>query len=140
MSFLGNLLGVAGKAASLIPGVGTLGGAVLSGFGSALGSSVNQADDRDYSMQLWNAQNAYNAPSAQADRLRKAGLNPNMLMGPNVAGQATTMPDTVKVSDSNSNNHDLDSILAMMTLASQLKVNDSVVNRNNSEVPVNQLS
>ena len=65
MSLLGNLLGVAGKAASLVPGIGTLGSAVLSGFGSALGSSLNQEDDRSYSQQLWDSQNAYNDPSAQ---------------------------------------------------------------------------
>lgn len=34
---------------------------------------------RDYNTQMVNEQNAYNAPSAQMDRLRGAGLNPNLV-------------------------------------------------------------
>lgn len=38
------------------------------------------------SIDMWNMNNAYNDPSAQMERLKQAGLNPNMVYG----GGATT--------------------------------------------------
>ena len=38
------------------------------------------------SLEMWNMNNAYNDPSAQMERLRQAGLNPNLVYG----GGATT--------------------------------------------------
>lgn len=52
----------------------------------------------DYSynkmMQAWGAQNAYNHPSAQMERLREAGLNPRLMYGngPMNTGQARELP------------------------------------------------
>lgn len=43
-------------------------------------------------IDMWNMQNAYNDPSAQVERLRKAGLNPSMAMSGNTAGTATSAP------------------------------------------------
>lgn len=37
--------------------------------------------DKQFSIDMWNAQNSYNAPSAQMDRLKAAGLNPNLAYG-----------------------------------------------------------
>lgn len=34
---------------------------------------------QQYAVQNWNAQNAYNTPKAQMERLRDAGLNPNLM-------------------------------------------------------------
>lgn len=40
-------------------------------------------------LEMWNRGNVYNAPQAQMDRLKKAGLNPNMIYGAgNAVGQA----------------------------------------------------
>lgn len=41
--------------------------------------AADTAYQRDVAM--WNMQNAYNAPSAQMERLQKAGLNPNLVYG-----------------------------------------------------------
>lgn len=41
----------------------------------------------DKNMEMWHAQNAYNAPAAQMQRLKDAGLNPNLVYG---SGQAVT--------------------------------------------------
>ena len=46
-------------------------------------------------LEMWNRQNVYNAPSAQMERLRQAGLNPNLVYGQGVqgaTGQASQMP------------------------------------------------
>lgn len=117
MSLLGNIVSGIGSVASLVPGIGNLAGAGLNALGGALGASINQADDRSYAQQLWDKQNAYNDPSAQVERLKKAGLNPNMVFGQvGSSGSATTMPDSVKVSDSNSQNHFMDQLSSMMMI------------------------
>ena len=42
--------------------------------------------------EMWEAQNAYNAPSAQMGRLAEAGLNPNLMYGQGTVGNATQLP------------------------------------------------
>lgn len=42
----------------------------------------------DYNTEMWNKQNQYNSPSAQAQRLRDAGLNPALMMGQGQTGIA----------------------------------------------------
>lgn len=88
-----------------------LGALGVSALGSLFGSGVNlgtqaignrrqlkyqkQMADYEYdkNMQMWNTQNAYNAPSAQMDRLKAAGLNPNMVYGTGaVANSASQIP------------------------------------------------
>lgn len=44
-------------------------------------------------LEMWNKGNAYNAPEAQMERLKKAGLNPNLVYGSGaVANSAGTLP------------------------------------------------
>lgn len=77
-------------------------GAIASGVGSLLGfgSQIatnaqnyriaqmnNQFNEKmmdkqmAYQTDMWNKQNEYNTPAAQAQRLREAGLNPSLIMG-----------------------------------------------------------
>lgn len=46
------------------------------------------------SLEMWNKQNEYNAPEAQMERLRQAGLNPNLVYGSGSA-TATAAPATM---------------------------------------------
>lgn len=39
-----------------------------------------------YNQSIWEKENAYDSPSAQMDRLRQAGLNPNLIYGQNNMG------------------------------------------------------
>lgn len=43
---------------------------------------------RQHDISMWNAQNAYNTPAMQMQRLKEAGLNPNLVYGSG-AGQTT---------------------------------------------------
>lgn len=56
--------------------------------------AVNQQLQNDafkQNVEMWNLQNQYNDPSAQMQRLRNAGLNPNLVYGGgNVAGLTTS--------------------------------------------------
>ena len=52
-------------------------------------------DQREWDLAMWNRQNEYNSPASQMDRLRAAGLNPNLLYGnssTSVSGQANSAP------------------------------------------------
>jgi hypothetical protein len=48
------------------------------------------AYDRD--VEMWNRMNEYNAPAAQMERLKAAGLNPNLVYGKGAQNVATQMP------------------------------------------------
>lgn len=112
MGFLSKILGaVGGIAGSAFPGVGTVAGtAIGSGLGSfgdnIIGDKMSDNNDKKarewqekmYDKQfannkaLWYEQqdylNAYNDPSAQVQRLRKAGINPQLALGAMSVGNA----------------------------------------------------
>lgn len=47
---------------------------------------------RAHALQDWNTQNAYNSPAAQMQRLKDAGLNPNLVYGNGADATASQMP------------------------------------------------
>lgn len=47
--------------------------------------------EKVYNMDLWNKQNEYNDPNAQMQRLKDAGLNPNLMYGQGTTGNAATI-------------------------------------------------
>lgn len=65
--------------------------AAASIIGGVLGIGGNKKDreqqeklnrqDREFQREMWNASNVYNAPDAQMQRLKTAGLNPNLVYG-----------------------------------------------------------
>lgn len=75
-----------GWAAALNP-VAMLGNALSFGTDWLLQDAQNRAnkeqtkDAQRFSVDMWNLQNQYNTPSAQVQRLRDAGLNPNLAYG-----------------------------------------------------------
>ena len=71
-----------GKGAGLLGLAGSLGSSLLSNRGAF--RRQKYADDRN--IEFWNMQNRYNHPLAQIERLRQAGLNPNLIYGSSVAG------------------------------------------------------
>lgn len=93
--------------------IGNLAGPVLGGLGSLAGSMIGAnaqrraniqnmqlakyqnnwqtaENEKAYgrSIEMWNMQNRYNAPTAQMSRLRQAGLNPNLVYGSGVTGNS----------------------------------------------------
>lgn len=70
---------------------------------SLTAQSNENAKARQYNLQLaekqnqwnveqWNRENAYNSPSAQMQRLKEAGLNPDMMMGGGISNTSTSSP------------------------------------------------
>lgn len=92
MSLIGAILGLAsgmlgkktnsGKGAGLLGLAGSLGSSLISNRGAF--RRQKYADDRN--IEFWNMQNRYNHPLAQIERLKEAGLNPNLIYGSSVAG------------------------------------------------------
>lgn len=89
------------------------GSALLSGGASLLNSvgnffgqkKANQAN-KDLAQQqnrdnvaMWQANNQYNHPTAQMQRLRQAGLNPNLIYGTGVAGSTGSSASPAKSYD-----------------------------------------
>lgn len=67
--------------ASLALGVSDQMGGNLSQLGSDILEKRQTDKANEYNLHLWNLQNAYNDPSAQMQRLKNAGLNPNLVYG-----------------------------------------------------------
>ena len=80
------------------------GGALIQGVGSLLGgginalsqSSANRANMRllerqnQFNIDQWNRENEYNSPIRQMERLKAAGLNPNLVYGEGVTGNSSS--------------------------------------------------
>lgn len=58
-----------------------------------------EENERNYqrNVDFWQMQNDYNHPAAQMERLREAGLNPNLIYGtPDIAGNNANAPESSK--------------------------------------------
>lgn len=44
-------------------------------------NSAEAQKNRDFQLEMWNADNEYNSPVAQLERLKQAGINPNAMFG-----------------------------------------------------------
>lgn len=65
-----------------ISGAAQIGSAIVTNAGN----KKSQERANKHNIEFWNMQNEYNDPSAQMQRLRKAGLNPNLIYGSNASG------------------------------------------------------
>lgn len=93
---------------SLIGAAGAIGGALLSGNSQSSANSTNMAINqmnnafnekealraRQFQLEMWNRENAYNTASAQRQRLSEAGLNPYLMMDGSSAGTAGSTGST----------------------------------------------
>jgi hypothetical protein len=82
---------------SIFSMLGGQSGGAMSAINGAFNSGMTNAANMkmakyQYSqeMDMWNKANAYNAPSAQMDRLKQAGLNPNLIYGNGSAATGQT--------------------------------------------------
>lgn len=86
-----------------LPSLITGGAGVLGGVVDAVSTGIQNRKAREFaqhqydqqrqhSLQDWAMQNAYNAPIAQMDRLKKAGLNPNLVYGSGSAQAQSQSP------------------------------------------------
>lgn len=112
-------------------------GAIGSAANLIMNYSNNRANDRrqqeayEQNLRMWHLQNQYNSPASQIARLKAAGLNPNLIYGnPDNTAQA---PPSKGVSEGHAGQ--VDPMLAMnaMSIAKQMEVADSQIQRNQAE-------
>lgn len=89
MGFLSSVVGALGGSSGIASGLASFGGDILSGMlsNTAAKKAATTASQRE--MTMWNAQNAYNTPAAQMERLREAGLNPMLVYGQGAVSNAS---------------------------------------------------
>lgn len=81
------------SATVLAGGLASLGGSIASGLFGQNQSSLSFSRQKElmalqnqYAVENWNRENAYNTPKSQMERLKAAGLNPNLVYGSGAAG------------------------------------------------------
>jgi hypothetical protein len=72
--------------AAALPSVITGGASVLGSILGNIGAGKRQRKADKANIKFWQMQNAYNDPAQQMARLKKAGLNPNLVYGQSVSG------------------------------------------------------
>jgi len=88
---LGNMTGAFNNLGQNRQAMGPLASLGISAGGSLINNLANigQAKKaRQFQLDMWNKNNAYNHPSAQMERLRQANLNPNLMYGQGNVGNS----------------------------------------------------
>lgn len=98
--------GVAGNNSTQIDWSNLAGSAVSAGSG-LLGSLIagrynrkRQEQSQKWAEDMWNAQNEYNLPINQMQRLKEAGINPNLAFGSAASAMGTNVPSPPHYSES----------------------------------------
>lgn len=106
-------------------------------------NAAQAALSRQYNSQMINQQNAYNSPSAVMDRLRKAGLNPNLAYGDIGSGAQVSVGSTSQSASSNGSvspsNVDFSGLMQGLLVDSQIKLNEAQANKLNSDTDLNKV-
>lgn len=103
-----------------------LGSVIGSGVSSALdigGSLIGGAINHNRNQKAWREANDYNSPRAQMDRLKAAGLNPNLVYG---NGSAVNTAPTQKTSDTNLDSIGSKGLSNYVAMANQRASNDLI--------------
>lgn len=96
---------------SLLSAALPIGGGIINAISGSKANKTNLQIAREYNQaqrelaeyqaqwneQMWNRQNEYNTPSAQMQRFKDAGLNPNLIYGQGSPGNATGAPSYPEV-------------------------------------------
>lgn len=76
--------------------IGDIGKSLLGPIGGLLGNEQTNdsskevaRENREFSLDMWNRNNEYNTPLAQMQRLKDAGLNPNLMYGQGTTGNSS---------------------------------------------------
>ena len=122
-----------------------VGGAIISGAASILGSMLNAKstnDNNKLQQQLVNDANAYNTPGMQMQRFQDAGLNPYMMLGQVNAGNQTSVASTNPTDYSSGIQgvgNAANTLIQAASAGSQIEVNNANVEKTESETALNKI-
>jgi hypothetical protein len=124
-----------GAAAAAALGAGlSAAGTLGSQVGSLVGRKRQAKRANKWNIKQWERQNAYNHPRAQMQRLKEAGLNPNLIYGDSASG-ATGMadrPPTAEIPDANVNVGQIGDAMDHILKGQQIRLMDAQVNQTNA--------
>lgn len=103
----------------IAPLLGSIVGSAVDTAGGVLGGIINQ----NRNQKAWREANEYNSPRAQMDRLKAAGLNPNLVYG---SGSAVNTAPTQKTSDTNTDNIGSKGLSNYVAIQTQQMQNDLI--------------
>ena len=122
-----------------------VGGAIIAGASSILGSLLNAkstSDNNQLQQQLVNDANAYNTPGMQMQRFQNAGLNPYMMLGQVNAGNQTSVASTTPTDYSSGVQgvgNAANTLIQAASANSQIGVNDANIIKTRSEAALNMI-
>lgn len=122
-----------------------VGGAIIAGASSILGSLLNAkstSDNNKLQQQLVNDANAYNTPGMQMQRFQNAGLNPYMMLGQVNAGNQTSVASTTPTDYSSGVQgvgNAANTLIQAASANSQIEVNKATIAKTESETALNQI-
>ena len=102
----------------------------------AMNNSSNKEiarENREFSLDMWNRNNEYNTPLAQMQRLKAAGLNPNLMYGQGTTGNSSA---PAKADGANPTQYKLN-FLEAAQLHQQQKLNEQSIQLQKSQTELN---
>ncbi|MDV3668519.1 hypothetical protein CMU39_10850 [Elizabethkingia anophelis] len=102
----------------------------------AMNNSSNKKiarENREFSLEMWNRNNEYNTPLAQMQRLKEAGLNPNLMYGQGTTGNSSA---PAKADGANPTQYKLN-FLEAAQLHQQQKLNEQSIQLQKSQTELN---
>ncbi|MDC8027743.1 hypothetical protein NBY09_16470 [Elizabethkingia anophelis] len=102
----------------------------------AINNSSNKKiarENREFSLEMWNRNNEYNTPLAQMQRLKEAGLNPNLMYGQGTTGNSSS---PAKADGANPTQYKLN-FLEAAQLHQQQKLNEQSIQLQKSQTELN---
>lgn len=133
----------------LMSGLNTLNQSVMNAANVALAADTTFKDrqfahemydiQRAHNLEDWWRQNEYNLPSAQMQRLKDAGLNPNLVYGHGADATATSLPNQAQTHAVRGNVPRFDSLnvlgdyLSVLRMQKDLELADAQINNINAD-------
>lgn len=90
-------------------------------------------ENREFSLEMWNRNNEYNTPLAQMQRIKEAGLNPNLMYGQGTTGNSSA---PAKADGANPTQYKLN-FLEAAQLYQQQKLNEQSIQLQKSQTELN---
>lgn len=117
-----------------LPLIGTGVSSIFNAFSQNSANKTNvklAREQRAWNEKMWHLNNEYNTPLAQMQRYASAGLNPNLIYSQGTSGVSSSPAQGVDAPTVRPNwNLDSQMVGQAMQLSSQMKVNDSLVEKN----------
>jgi|GEM_PF-5050930 len=117
---------------SWLSAIPVVGGMIEGAMNNASNKKIAR-ENREFSLEMWNRNNEYNTPLAQMQRLKEAGLNPNLMYGQGTTGNSSA---PAKADGANPTQYKLN-FLEAAQLHQQQKLNEQSIQLQKSQTELN---